>query len=159
LAGVGMLSRPFTTLAMDRALPGRESMAPCSDRTGVVGISTIKEYPCSRCRLVQLDAMARPVSRLLALPAAPGHASFARSAGDRLRHGTHDPLVENARNDVVLGEMILWDDAGNSVGGGQLHCFVDLARPHIERPAEDAGKGEQVVHLVGIIGPAGCQYP
>ena len=35
--------------------------------------------------------------------------------------------------------------------GGDLHLFVDRCRPHIECTAEDEGKAEDIVDLVGIV--------
>ena len=39
--------------------------------------------------------------------------------------------------------------------GGDLHLFVDRARAHIERAAEDVGKAQHVVDLVRIVRTAG----
>ena len=39
--------------------------------------------------------------------------------------------------------------------GGNLHFLVDIAGAHVERAAEDAREGQNVVDLVRVIAPAG----
>ena len=41
------------------------------------------------------------------------------------------------------------------MGGGDLHSVVDVAGPGIEGAPEDAGEGQHVVDLVGIVAAAG----
>src|SRR5689334_5587860 len=88
---------------------------------------------------------------------AAGDAAVLGGAGDGGGDGAHDALLEDAGDDVILGEVIVGDDVGDGAGGGQLHRLVDLAGADVEGAAEDAREGEQVVDLVGEVGPAGGQ--
>ena len=42
------------------------------------------------------------------------------------------------------------------LGGGDLHFFVDGPGPHIKGAPEYIGEAQDIVHLVGIVGTAGC---
>ncbi len=50
---------------------------------------------------------------------------------------------------------VLTRQFGERLGSGDLHRLVDRASTHIERSAEDVGKAENVVDLVGIVAAAG----
>ena len=70
-----------------------------------------------------------------------------------------DVAVEDAGDDVVLGEVVLGDDLGDALGGGELHLLGDAGRAGVEGAAEDAGEGEHVVDLVRVVGAAGGHDP
>src|SRR5262245_39755535 len=90
---------------------------------------------------------------------APGHAAVVSGLGDGVGDGAHHAFVEDAGDDVVLGQMIVGNDGGDGVGGGQFHRLVDGAGANVEGAAENPGEGQQVVHLVGVVGAAGGHDP
>ena len=73
---------------------------------------------------------------------------------DRRRDRRRDPRVEGAGHDARLGQ-VAGDDVGQRLGGGELHPLGDRGGPHVERAAEDAGEGEHVVDLVGVVAAPG----
>src|SRR4051794_33468872 len=79
-----------------------------------------------------------------------------------LRHGVGDGVghvaVEDARDHVVLAELVVGDDARDPARGGHLDLLGDLAGADVERPAEDAGEAEDVVDLVGVVAAAGGDH-
>ena len=50
------------------------------------------------------------------------------------------------------------DEIRQGVGGGHIHLIVDFGGPDIKGPPEDAGEGQDVIDLVGIVGPAGGDH-
>src|ERR1700709_1891616 len=66
-----------------------------------------------------------------------------------------DVAVEDAGDDVVLGQIGFGDRHRDSLGGGQLHLLGDAGGAGVEGAAEDAGGGEHVVDLIGVVGAAG----
>src|SRR4028118_515356 len=68
-------------------------------------------------------------------------------------------LVEDGGDYVVLGEVLLGDDVGHGVGGGELHVLVYLVGADVEGAAEDAGEAEDVVDLVRVVAAAGGGGP
>ena len=54
----------------------------------------------------------------------------------------------------VVGH-VLPGEFGQRIGRGDLHLHVDRLGAHIERAAEDVGKAQDVVDLVGVVGAAG----
>ena len=75
------------------------------------------------------------------------------------RHGD-DVFAAEAQPRAAIGERdlvghVLARQFGQSVRGGDLHLHVDGLGAHVERAAEDVGKAEDVVDLVGIIRAAG----
>ena len=61
----------------------------------------------------------------------------------------HAVRSANGIGNILLGKI------GQRVGGGQLHCLVDGRGADVERSAENEGKSEHVVDLVGIVGASG----
>src|SRR5207248_9800470 len=51
-------------------------------------------------------------------------------------------------------EFFRRDDAGDGLGGGELHLLVDARGAALQRAAEDAGEAEHVVYLVRVVAPA-----
>src|SRR5436305_7327156 len=66
-----------------------------------------------------------------------------------------DFAVEDAGDDVVLGEVLLVDCHRDALGGGELDLLGDARRAGVEGAAEGAGEGEHVVALVRVIGARG----
>ena len=82
------------------------------------------------------------------------HTGLPGGFGDGLGHGGAYPLVEGGGDDVVRAELLRGDQIGQSLGGGHLHLLIDVRGPHIEGTPEDAGEGQNVVDLVGVIAAA-----
>ena len=92
-----------------------------------------------------------------------------RRLRDRRRQLDDQPRVERLGDDVVGPEAagLLAEGARHDLGrllarerrerahAGDLHLLVDRRRADIERAAEDVGKAEDVVDLVGIVAAAG----
>src|SRR3954471_4449864 len=88
----------------------------------------------------------------------PGHALASGRIRDRRGHGRPDPRVEHARDDAVVGQVVA-DDAGDGVGGRELHALGDPGGAHVECTSEHTGEGEHVVDLVGEVAAAGGHHP
>src|SRR4051812_49902236 len=84
---------------------------------------------------------------LFLLAYAAGRTVLFSSFRDRFGNGGGDTLIEDARDDVVLGQALLGDHGGDSFGGGQLHVFADPAGPNIQGAPEDSREAEDVVDL------------
>ena len=99
----------------------------------------------------------------------PRDAGVHRRLGHRHRHDVDEARIERRRDDVFAAEArpraaigdgdfvghVLAREFGERVRGGDLHLHVDRLGAHVERAAEDVGKAEDVVDLVGIIRAAG----
>ena len=99
----------------------------------------------------------------------PRHSRGHRRFGHRDRHDMNEARIERDRNDVVAAEArpraaiggrhlvgnVLAREIGERVRGRDLHLHVDRLGAHVERAAEDIGKSEDVVDLVGIVGAPG----
>src|SRR5215210_2553232 len=88
---------------------------------------------------------------LLLLGDAAGHAALLAGARDGFGDRRGDALVEDGGDDVVLRKFFLGNHTGYRVGGGELHLFVDLMRPHVEGTPEDSREAQDVVNLVRVI--------
>ena len=86
---------------------------------------------------------------------APRDAAARAGLGHRGGDGLGDAAVEHAGDDVVGVQLVVADDGRDRARGGELHLLVDRARADVERAAEDAGEGEDVVDLVGVVRAAG----
>ena len=86
------------------------------------------------------------------------HAAPARGLGDRLRYRGTDARVERRRDDIVLGEFIA-RKSRQRFRRRDLHLFVNVARAHVERAAENAREREHVVDLVRIVAASGGDDP
>jgi hypothetical protein len=73
--------------------------------------------------------------------------------GHGLGHGGAHAAVERLGDDIVRGELLIGDEPPGR-GGGHLHLLVDVARAHVERAAEDAREGQNVVDLVRVVAAA-----
>src|SRR5215210_4481370 len=98
-------------------------------------------------------------ARLGLLLDAAGRAGLFRSFGDGFGHGGCHAFVEDGGDYVVLGELLLGDDVGHGVGGGELHALVDLVGADVKGAAEDTGEAEDVVDLVRVVAAAGGDDP
>ena len=72
-------------------------------------------------------------------------------------HGVLHPGIKGGGDDVVGGEVVA-HQLCQSLGGGQLHGVVDVAGPGVQRPPEDAGEGQHIVDLVGVVAAAGGDH-
>ena len=97
-------------------------------------------------------------------------AGIHRRLGHRRRNRVDEARIERHRDDVVAPEPRARRPdrrprprrarprgraSASACGGGDLHLHVDRRRLHVERAAEDVGKAQHVVDLVGIVGAAG----
>ncbi|VTR67337.1 Chloramphenicol acetyltransferase (fragment) [Desulfosarcina cetonica] len=97
------------------------------------------------------------------------HTAFHGGFGHGRHHFEQHPRIQWLGDDVVGTEMnrlaaigadhrvgnVLAGQVGQGVHGGLLHGFVDLGGAHVQGAAEDEGKSQHVVDLVGIIRTAG----
>ena len=83
------------------------------------------------------------------------HAAARAGLGHRRRDRLGHVAVEHAGDDVVGVQLVVADDARDGARRRELHLLVDRARADVERAAEDAGEGEDVVDLVGVVRAAG----
>ena len=77
------------------------------------------------------------------------------SLGNSLGDSGTDTLVECLGDDVIGRQFLIGDQIGQSHSGSHLHFLVDVRSTDIEGAAEDAGEGQHVVDLVGIVAAAG----
>ena len=80
---------------------------------------------------------------------APRDAGVLRRFGDRLRDRRRDPPVEDARHDVVGGQLLVRDDKRQRLGGRKLHRRRDLACPDVERPRKTPGNASTLLIWFG----------
>src|SRR5689334_15799536 len=83
----------------------------------------------------KLGGLAARVADLVAPDA--GRALALGLVGDRLGDRVRDVAVEDARDHVVLPELLVADDAGDPAGRGHLHLLGDVLGADVERAAED----------------------
>ncbi len=96
-------------------------------------------------------------------------AALHRRLGDGGRLANQHPVVERLGNQILGPEVepaqpvglhhrvghVLLGQLGQRSSRRQLHLLVDARGAHVQRAAEDERKAEDVVHLVGVVGPAG----
>jgi hypothetical protein len=104
---------------------------------------------------------------LLEVDLLAGHAGGHRRLGHRRGLPDQHPRVERLGNQVVGPEAhpppavgladgirhVLFGQRRQGAGGRQLHLLVDRRRPRVESAAEDEREAEDVVDLVGVVGP------
>ena len=85
-----------------------------------------------------------------------------RDAGDQARiEGRGNDVfraIDRARAAIGGGHFVghvLARQGGDGFGGGDLHRFIDGGGAHIQRAAEDIGKAQHIVDLVGIVAAPG----
>ena len=102
----------------------------------------------------------------------PRDAALHRGARDRRRNAQHQPRIERARNKrgpaeqrrlpaIGLRRDFGWRLARERRDRGDgrlLHRLVDLARPGVERAAENVGEAKNVVDLVRVVGAPGADH-
>jgi len=59
--------------------------------------------------------------------------------------------VKHSGHNILFIEFPSRDGVGYGVSRRQLHFPVDLACPGVQQSAKEAGKGQDVVYLVGIV--------
>src|SRR5215207_4312360 len=122
-----------------RAAPSREGPRGRSHNLyGLSGRNVSRGRRCSGQRL-GVGALAARDAR-----AVGGLFDFAR---DGLGHA----LVEDGRDDVFGVALVVGDDGGDGLRGGELHLLVDARGAAGQRAAEDAGEAEHVVDLVRVV--------
>ena len=96
-------------------------------------------------------------------------AGIDRRLGDGGGNDGDQARIEGNRDDVIAPEArpraligggdfvghVLAREIGEGVGGGDLHLHIDRLGAHVERAAENIGKAEDVIDLVGIVRAAG----
>ena len=65
-----------------------------------------------------------------------GHAALAGGFCHSVRHSLGHPGVEGTGDDVLFAAVIVGDEVGDGVGGGQLHLIVDVPGAFDPRVAE-----------------------
>ena len=112
--------------------------------------------------------------RLIGLHVGDGftrHACLHRGFGDGDRNDMDKARVERHGNDIVAAKAraraliggsdlvghILARQGGKRVGGGDLHFHVDGGGAHIQRAAENIGKAQNIIDLVGVVRTA-CRH-
>src|SRR5699024_4780510 len=71
-------------------------------------------------------------------------------------HGVGHRLVQHRGDDILRGELVLWDEGGDGPGGPDLHALGDVPGPDGQGPLEDAREDQYVVDLVGEVTAAGA---
>ena len=79
----------------------------------------------------------------------PGDPGAARLLDDGRGDGRRDVAVEDAGDDVVLVEVVLGDDVGDPLRGGELHLLGDPRGAGVERAAEDPGEASTLLIWFG----------
>ena len=87
----------------------------------------------------------------------------------RYRHDVHETRVERHRDDVFPAEPgtramirrgnlirhVFARESGQRVRSRDLHFHIDRLCPDVERAPKNIGKAENVIDLVGVVGPTG----
>src|SRR5215207_3759468 len=141
-------SRDRAVTSSPRATSARTSAAPIIPVAPVTA-TRIRRRP----RPLPASADRGPLHRGLI-----GVARLLRALRD-LGHGARDlprhVAIEDARDDVVLVELVVADHGGDPARGRQLHLLGDRRGARVERAAEDPWEGQHVVDLVRVVGAAG----
>src|SRR5262245_2595238 len=93
--------------------------------------STARNGVISSTRLASSANMGSGLAILRSWPSAPrparpaGHSGARRGLHDLARHRGRHLLVEDARDDVLLVELVPPDDGRDRLGGGELHLVGD----------------------------------
>ena len=100
-----------------------------------------------------------------------GHAAFHGCPGHGGRHLRNKPGVKGLGNNIVpskckpglpIGDIYLFGhrlfrQIRKRLDSCHFHFLVDLGGPYIQRPPEYEGEPQNVVYLVGMVGPA-CSH-
>ena len=84
-----------------------------------------------------------------------GHAALTGSFCHSVRHSLSHAGVEGTGDDVLFAAVIVGDEVGDGVGGGQLHLVVDVAGADAQCALEEAREAEDVVDLIREVAAAG----
>ena len=79
------------------------------------------------------------------------HGGLGHRGGDQLGH----PDVEDRRDDETGTQLVGVHRLGDGFRGGHLHVLGDAGGTGVEGAPEDAGEGQHVVDLVGVVAAAG----
>src|SRR3954452_23437566 len=149
-ACVGLRERPATSSPRARsASQTREPIIPLAPVT-----STRMRNLHALSRTGSIDGLEGP-----GLLRDPGDARLPRLFDDGLGDRGGHLAVEDAGDDVFLGQVLLGDDLRDAVGGRELHLLGDCGGAGVEGPSEDAGEREDVVCLGWVVGRPGGHYP
>ena len=99
-----------------------------------------------------------------------GHPVCHSGLGHRRRNFNNEPWVKRLRNKVIgaKAKTVCPVGSGHDVGllspcklcncihRRKLHVASNGGCPYIKRPSKNKGKAQNIVHLVGIVGTAGC---
>ena len=93
--------------------------------------------------------MAPAIPRGIAGSLGAGHAGVPGGLG----HGGGDSgttrLSKAEGDDVLLAQLLLGDEGGQGLGGGQLHLIVDFPGAHVQGPAENPRKASTLLIWLG----------
>src|SRR6478672_7387641 len=156
---VGFVGRAFSGL---RVRPTTSS--PRASRASQRSDPIRPEAPVTRTRMSAVSGVGRGTVAADDLEGAGLLGEASEAGGLRLVHhrtgdAGGDVAVEDRRDDVVLGQVIVGDDLRDAAGGRQLHLFGDPGGAGVEGAAEDPGEAEDVVDLVRIVRTAGGHDP
>src|SRR3954454_3157824 len=157
-------SRPLTASAAIVS-PRVESLVTSSPRSVSLAVSLVPMRPPAPVIVIRMLVLrgsgpdGPKLGRLAARVADLGAADVRVAAAPGLvGHGVGDGIghvaVEDARDHVLLAQVLVLDDARDPARGGHLHLLGDVARADVERAAEDAGEAEDVVDLVRVVAAA-----
>ena len=85
------------------------------------------------------------------------------------RYGAQQTRIQWFGDDVVAAEYdvfhvvslgdqlrdILFSQIGQCLDSSNLHFLVDGSRPHVQSPAENEGKAQHIVDLIGVVAATG----
>src|SRR3954451_2682447 len=77
-----------------------------------------------------------------------------RCAADRFSDRASDGRVEDARHDEAGVQLVGGDLVGDGLRRCGQHGVGDVGASRVEKPAEEAREGDDVVDLVGVVAPA-----
>ena len=144
---------PKEALIIHKMKPPKDS---CSAR--VAGLTSFyvycrKWFPFCRFSFRQHRATIRCTFSALSPCSDASHAALAGRLGHCLGNRRANPRIKRLGDDVVFIQLFA-GQSSQSLRRGDLHFFIDLRGAHIQRAAENSGKRQNVVDLVGIVAAA-----
>src|SRR6266705_2706689 len=117
-----------------------------------------REGVVDQSRFPLVDQMPRAILDVVRVDIVRRHAEGYRRVRHRAGDGRADPQVEDARHDTVVPQLLVRDERGDGVGGGDQHLVVDAGGAGVDHPAQDPREGQGDVHPVPIVGAAGQDH-